>query len=146
MILVSACLVGINSKYNGGKNYDEKISKLVRDGKAIPMCPEQLGGLSTPRIPAEIRNIDGKRYVINANGEDVTKEFKKGAEEVVDFVKRMKIDKAILKSKSPSCGIDKIYDGNFCGKLVKGNGVLVNLLIGAGVEVISSDEFNEDNF
>ena len=145
MILVSACLVGINCKYNGGNNYNENITNLVREGLAIPMCAEQLGGLTTPRVPAEIKYIDGKRYVIDANGKDVTNEFERGAKEVLEFVKRMNIKKVILKSKSPSCGIGKIYNGNFENKLVSGNGILAEMLIESGIEVISSDEY-VDNF
>lgn len=141
MILVSACLVGINCKYNGKNNYNKKIFDLVRDGKAIPICPEQLGGLSTPRVPCEIRYVNGKRYVINKDGIDVTEMFNKGAEEVLDFVKKMNIKKAILKSKSPSCGFGKIYDGTFTNKLIDGNGILTQMLLDSGVEVISSEEF-----
>lgn len=141
MILVSACLVGINCKYNGKNNYNEKIFDLVRDGKAIPLCSEQLGGLCTPRVPCEIKYIDGKRYVFNKDGLDVTEMFNKGAEEVLNFVKKMNIKKAILKSKSPSCGLGKIYDGTFSNKLIDGNGILTQLLLDSGVEVISSEEF-----
>lgn len=141
MILVSACLVGINCKYNGKNNYNEKILDLVRSGKAIPLCPEQLGGLSTPRVPCEIKFIDGKRYVFNKDGLDVTEMFNKGAEEVLVFVKKMNIKKAILKSKSPSCGVGKIYDGTFSNNLIDGNGILAEMLVSSGIEVISSEEF-----
>ena len=75
MILVSACLLGINCKYDGGNNFNQKVFDLVKEGKAIPVCPEQLGGLKTPRIPSEIKMIDGKRCVINSEGEDVTENF-----------------------------------------------------------------------
>ena len=136
MILVSACLCGINCKYNGKNNYNEKIFNLVKEGKAIPICPEQLGGLSTPRNPSEIK--DSK--VINNKKEDVTDNFIKGATEVLELAKKLNIEKAILKSKSPSCGKGKIYSGNFDGKLVDGNGILTDLLIKNGIEVISSDE------
>lgn len=141
MILVSACLVGINSKYNGGNNYNELIYELVRSGKAIPMCAEQLGGLTTPRLPAEIKYINGKRFVINKDGVDVTKEYEKGAKEILEFVKKMGITKAILQSKSPSCGVGKIYDGIFKGKLIDGNGVLASLLIENGIEVIDIKDY-----
>jgi len=105
MIFVSACLVGINCKYNGGNNYNNKIFNLVKQGKAIPICPEQLGGLQTPRNPSEIKIIDGKRYVIDNKGTDVTQNFDKGAKEVLKLAKELKIKKVILKSKSPSCRI-----------------------------------------
>ena len=136
MILVSACLCGINCKYNGTNNYNEKIFNLVKDGKAIPICPEQLGGLSTPRIPSEISN----NRVINKDGIDVTNNFVRGANEVLELCKRLNINKVILKSKSPSCGKGKIYSGNFDGKLVDGNGILTELLLQNNIEVINSDE------
>ena len=140
MILVSACLAGINCKYNGGNNYNEKVFNLVKEGKAIPVCPEQLGGLTTPREPSEIKIVDGKRYVINKEGIDVTEEFEKGAEEVLALVKKLDIKKAILQTRSPSCGKGKIYSGNFNNTLVAGNGILTELLINNDVEVISEED------
>jgi len=140
MILVSACLVGINCKYNGGNNYNEKIFELVKKGEAIPICPEQLGGLQTPRIPSEIKIIDGKRHVINKEGEDVTQNFEKGAEEVLELAKKLNIKKAILQPRSPSCGVGKIYSGNFNGELIKGNGILAELFIKNGIEVFMPDD------
>ena len=137
MILVSACLCGINCKYNGKNNYNEKIFNLVKEGIAIPICPEQLGGLSTPRIPSEIKN--GK--VINKEGIDVTDNFIKGANEVLNLCKKLNINKVILKSKSPSCGKGKIYSGNFDGELVNGNGILTEILLKNNIEVINSDEY-----
>lgn len=141
MILVSACLAGFNCKYNGKNNYNEKIFNLVKEGKAIPVCAEQLGGLTTPRLPSEIKTINDKRYVINSNGIDVTKNFENGAKEILEFARKMNISKAILKSKSPSCGVGKIYSGNFDNKLVDGNGVLAELLINNNLSVINSDEY-----
>lgn len=141
MILVSACLAGFNCKYNGKNNYNERIFNLVKEGKAIPVCAEQLGGLTTPRLPSEIKRINGKRYVINSSGIDVTENFEKGAKEVLEIAKNMNITNAILKSKSPSCGVGKIYSGNFDNKLVDGNGVLAELLINNNISVINSDEY-----
>ena len=135
MILVSACLAGINCKYNGGNNYNEEIFQMVKRGEAIPICAEQLGGLTTPRTPAEIRIIDGKRRVINKNGEDVTEQFEKGAREVVELALKLGINKAILQTRSPSCGVGKIYSGNFDGQLIDGNGILSQMLIENGIEV-----------
>ena len=140
MILASACLVGINCKYNGGNNYNEKIFELVKKGEAIPICPEQLGGLQTPRIPSEIKIIDGKRHVINKEGEDVTQNFEKGAVEVLELAKKLNIKKAILQPRSPSCGVGKIYSGNFNGELIEGNGILAELFIKNGIEIINPDE------
>lgn len=141
MILVSACLVGINCKYNGENNYNEKVFNMVKEGKAIPVCPEQLGGLTTPREPSEIKIIDGKRYVINSQGIDVTKEFEKGAEEVLALVKKLDIKKAILQTRSPSCGKGKVYSGSFDRNLVKGNGILVDLLLENNIEVINIEDY-----
>ena len=140
MILVSACLVGINCKYNGGNNYNKKIFELVKKGEAIPICPEQLGGLQTPRIPSEIKIIDGKRHVINKEGEDVTQNFENGAKEVLELAKKLNIKKAILQPRSPSCGVGKIYSGNFNGELIEGNGILAELFIKNGIEIINPDE------
>lgn len=140
VIFVSACLVGINCKYNGGNNYNEKLFNLVKEGKAIPICPEQLGGLKTPRNPAEIRIIDAKRYVITNQNEDVTLEYERGANEVLELAKKLNIKKAILQSRSPSCGTKKIYNGNFEKKLVNGNGVTAQILIENGIEVINSED------
>lgn len=142
MILVSSCLAGINCKYNGGNNYNEKVFNLVKEGKAIPVCAEQLGGLTTPRVASEIKYIDGKRYVINKAGEDVTEQFEKGANEILDLAKKLNITKAILKAKSPSCGKGKIYNGEFNGGLIQGNGILAELLIENGIEVITENEMN----
>ncbi|MBR1413077.1 MAG: DUF523 domain-containing protein [Bacilli bacterium] len=136
MILVSACLVGLNTKYNGGNNFDDKIFELVKKGVAIPICPEQLGGLSTPRLPSEI--INNKVY--NKNNKDLTSNFVKGAEEVLKLAKELNIKIAILKSKSPSCGKGIIYDGTFSSNLTNGNGITTQLLIDNGIEVISSDD------
>lgn len=140
MILVSACLAGINCKYNGENNYNKKIFELVKNGKAIPICPEQLGGLATPRLPAEIKIIDGKTCVINNKGEDVTDNFQRGAQEVLKLANKLNIDNVILQARSPSCGKEKIYNGNFEKKLIDGNGITAQLLIENGIKVISSEE------
>lgn len=144
MILVSACLAGINCKYNGGNNYNEKIFKLIKSGKAIPMCPEQLGGLTTPRDPSEIKVVNGEKRVITNKNKDVTDNFKKGANEVLRMIKKLDIDMVILQPRSPSCGLNQIYDGNFNGTLINGNGVLTELLIENNIKVISLDDFLKD--
>ena len=141
MILVSACLVGLNCKYNGENNFNEKIFNLVKEGKAIPICPEQLGGLTTPRRPSEIKIIDGNRYVFNNEGINVTKEYEKGAKEVLNLCKKLNITKVILKDRSPACGKGQIYDGTFSGTLTKGNGILTDLLLENNIEVVSLEEY-----
>lgn len=151
MILVSACLAGLNSKYNGKSNYNEYIEKLVREGKAIMVCPEQMGGLPTPRDSCEIvcgdggDVLSGKSNIMDSKGENQTEKFIKGAEETLKVGRLYNIKKAILKSKSPSCGVGKIYDGTFSGKLIEGNGVTAELLIKNGFEVISDEDFTENS-
>lgn len=140
MILVSACLVGINCKYSGGNNYNQKIFDLVKEGKAIPICPEQLGGLNTPRKPVELKVINGKRYAIDNEGNDLTENFERGALEVLNLAKNLNINKAILQPRSPSCGVNKIYSGNFDNKLVDGNGILAELLKQNGIDVLPLNE------
>ena len=140
MILISACLVGINCKYNGKNNYNEKALELVKSGQAIPICPEQLGGLTTPRNPSEIKTINNKRYVINNKNEDVTDEFVRGANEVLKLAKELDVEKVILQSRSPSCGVGKIYSGNFDRKLVDGNGILAQMLIDNDIEVVDIEK------
>lgn len=141
MYIVSACMAGVNCKYNGGHNADPRVRKLVEEGKAIPICPEQLGGLATPRRPAEIKGgtgsdvLSGKARVVDADGLDVTGAFIKGAQEVLKLARLANADKAILKAKSPSCGCGFIYDGSFSGKLIEGNGVTAQILIDNGIEI-----------
>lgn len=140
MYIVSACLAGMNCKYNGGHNADPRIKKLVEEGKAMPVCPEQMGGLPIPRPPAEIKGgtgrdvLDGKARVVNAEGADVTEAFIKGAREALKLAQLVKADKAILKAKSPSCGCGLIYDGTFSGRLIEGNGVAAQLLLDNGID------------
>ncbi len=145
MILVSGCLVGLNCKYSGGNNYDERIFNLVKDGKAIPVCPEQLGGLKTPRNPAEIQEKDGIRKVVTCEGEDVTKEYERGAEEVLALAKKLGIKEAILQPRSPSCGKGLIYDGTFSKTKIEGNGIAADLLIKNGIKVYMPDEYFNNN-
>jgi len=141
MILVSACLMGIDCKYNGGNNKIEILNELLKDETLIPVCPEQLGGLKTPRNPSEIIMIDGNQHVVDKKGNDVTLQFIKGAEETLKIAKIYSIKKAILKSRSPSCGSKKVYDGTFSGNLVEGEGVTAAFLRSNNIKV-----FNEINY
>lgn len=148
MILVSACLAGINCKYNGKNNYMERYAKMLESKEALPVCPEQLGGCPTPRPPAEIQDgdgagvLDGKCSVIRKTGEDATREFIKGAEETLRLAKAVGADTAILKARSPSCGCGTIYDGTFSGQLKSGNGVTAELLIRNGIKVMTEEEWD----
>lgn len=146
MYLISACLCGVNCKYNGLNNYNEICDNLFTSGKAILVCPEQLGGLPTPRIPSEIigKSSNILTYnngsVIDKNGNDVTSQFLKGAQETLQIAKKMNIKKAILKDGSPSCGVNYIYDGNFNGTKIKGMGLTAQLLKESSIDIISELE------
>ena len=136
MKLVSACLAGVRCGWDGDSKPCKKVVDMVRRGEALPICPEQLGGLATPRPAAEI--IGGK--AIASDGTDVTAAFWKGAEETLKIAKLAGCREAILKSKSPSCGSGWIYDGSFSGKLVKGDGITAALLKKNGIMVRTEDD------
>ena len=132
-ILVSACLLGVNCKYSGGNNYSEEVMEFLRDYEIIPICPEIMGGLPTPRPASEINGTK----VINVNDEDVTENFKRGAEETLKLAKLLGVKKALLKRKSPSCGSGEIYDGTFSGTLKVGDGITAQLLKENDIEVLT---------
>ncbi|CDM69242.1 hypothetical protein CM240_2084 [Clostridium bornimense] len=140
---MSMCLCGVNCKYSGGNNFDEGVLEIINCGEAIPVCPEVMGGLGTPRIPHEIVGgdgfdvLEGRARVISKDGEDNTAAFIAGAEKVLEIAKKLDIKEVILKSKSPSCGNGKIYDGSFSGILIDGVGVTTALLIKNGISVSS---------
>ena len=136
MKVISACLAGIECRYDGKGKPNSKIIELVKEGKAILVCPEQLGGLSTPRTPAEQKGDK----VLTTKGEDITKEFEKGAEEALKIAKMAGCSKAILKAKSPSCGYGMVYDGSFTGTLKEGNGVFAELLKKNGFKIITEED------
>jgi uncharacterized protein YbbK (DUF523 family) len=136
MIIVSACLAGIKCRYDGKSKPCQKVIELVKQGKAIPVCPEQLGGLPTPRIPSEQKD----KKVITKDGKNVTKNFKQGAETALQITKENNCNKAILKTKSAACGYGKIYDGTFSGKLINGNGVFAKLLEKNGITIQTEND------
>lgn len=137
-VIVSACLIGIECRYDGGDAFNKKITSILRANTFFPVCPEQLGGLGTPRMPSVLSGGDGEKVwqgtarVINSKGEDVTEQFIRGAREVLKLAKMFNVKKAYLKSKSPSCGCGSVYIN---GKLAKGSGVLAYLLRDHGIEV-----------
>ncbi len=136
MYLVSSCLAGINCRYDGGNSRNEEVMRLLEEGQAVLVCPEQLGGLPTPRPCCEMQITTQKEIVIKSkDGQEFTKEFLQGAEQSLAIAKAFGIKKAILKAKSPSCGYGKIYDGTFTGRLIDGNGLLAELLLKNGLEV-----------
>lgn len=139
-ILVSACLIGVNCKWNGENNLQEKLLELAKTCHVILVCPEQLGGLATPRNPAEVVTINPIK-VMDQSGNDVTLSYIKGSKEVLRLVELFSIKKAILKARSPSCGNQEIYDGTFTKSLVPGEGVTAKLLKEHGVEVMNEVEY-----
>jgi len=133
-LLISACLLGVNCKYNGGNNYCPAVEKLREKYDLIPICPESAGGLAAPREPSE---RVGER-VLARDGTDVTAAFQKGAEAALETALRCGAKKALLKARSPSCGVGEIYDGTFSGRLVAGDGVAAALLRAHGVTVCTA--------
>lgn len=140
MYLVSSCLAGIRCRYDGESTENPQVMELVRSGRAVLVCPERLGGLLTPRPCCEIRITKGnEKRVVNKEGEDVTDAFVSGARKALRLARVFGIKKAILKSRSPSCGKGRIYDGTFEGRIVEGNGVLAQLLLEHGIQVETED-------
>jgi uncharacterized protein YbbK (DUF523 family) len=136
--LVSACLAGINCRYDGKNSENKFVMELVKQGKAIPVCPEQLGGAPTPRPCCEITvPANGDKKVFSKDGRNMTETFVKGAEKTLAIAKAEGVTKAILKSNSPSCGCGFVYDGTFTGTKIPGNGLTAQLLIDNGIEVIT---------
>lgn len=149
MIIVSACLLGENCKYSGGNNKSENVIKYLEDKEYILVCPEQLGGLSTPRNPSEIityGNKDGNDVlsgctkVLSNKGIDVTKNFIQGAEETLKIAKEHNAKTAILKAGTPSCGYKKIYDGTFLGNKIQGMGVTAAILNKENIALLDEDD------
>lgn len=137
--LVSACLAGLHCRYNGETTPCEPVVRLIREGRAVPFCPEVHGGLTTPRHPCEIK--DGR--VVDTEGADHTDAFRLGAQEGLKLARMAGCDQAILKSRSPSCGIGTIYDGTFSGTPVAGDGLFAALLRDHGITVRSELDFED---
>ena len=135
-ILVSACLLGLACRYDGASKPREEVLALKERHELIPVCPEQLGGLPTPRVPAERQ---GER-VVTREGGDVTAQYRKGAEEALQLCRLFDCDCAVLKERSPSCGCRGIYDGSFSGNLTEGQGVTAELLTRAGIPVYGESQ------
>ena len=139
MMIVSACLAGFPCRYDGKAKPCARVMELVRAGKAIPLCPEQLGGLPTPRPPSERQ---GER-VMSVIGADVTEQYRRGAEETLKLFELLACDAAVLKEKSPSCGSGLIYDGSFSGTLTEGDGVTAELLRSHGIAVYGESQIEK---
>lgn len=138
MIGISSCLAGVNCTYRGGNHWMEEVQKMVKNKEAIMICPEVLGGMKIPRDPCE----RVKDKVLSIHGEDETKEYYQGAYKALEILKKNKIEVVLLKSKSPSCGKDTIYDGTFSHTLVPGNGVAVEVFLENGITVFKEEELD----
>jgi uncharacterized protein YbbK (DUF523 family) len=141
MILVSACLAGIPCRYDGGSFPVPEIQRMVAEGHAVAICPEVAGGLPIPRLPAEIQGgdgqdvLEGRAKVVRQGGVDITEAFIKGAHQALSLARKVGAKKAILKARSPSCGVTFIHDGSFTGALREGMGVTAALLKREGIEL-----------
>lgn len=138
-LLVSSCLLGLDCRYCGPGYNNEEVLRLKEKYNLIPICPEQMGGLPTPRVKVELKN--GRAF--DSAGEDVTLQFEKGANEVLKLARIFNCKGALLKSKSPSCGSGFIYDGTFSGKLISGNGIAAEKLVKAGIRVVNENNAEE---
>ena len=139
MILVSACLLGCACRYDGQSKPNPLAQELARRGLAVPVCPEQLGGLTTPRLPSERRG----EQVVMRDGRDVTAEYRRGAEEALRLAELYGCRAAVLKERSPSCGCGRIYDGTFTGTLRPGDGVTAEMLKAHGMQVYGESEIEQ---
>lgn len=138
-IMVSACLLGENCKYNGGNNYSERVAGFLKGHEVISVCPEVLGGLPVPRVPSEI--VDG--VVMSRDGRNVDGEFRLGAKLALERAEREGVELVLLQSRSPSCGVRQIYDGTFSGRRISGQGVFAELLQKNGFAVLDAEELQE---
>lgn len=147
MLVVSACLIGENCKYNGKNNKNEKLLEFLKDKEYITVCPEEMGGLPTPRVPSEIEEgnsgyevVEGLARVVSKDGRDVTKEYLKGAKDALEEAKLARAQYAILKEGSPSCGGNFIHDGRFIGVKKQGCGVTTALFRKNNIKVVTEKE------
>ena len=139
VILVSACLLGENCKYNGGNNRNERVLRYVQGHEVIPVCPEVLGGLPCPRKPVE---WVGER-VLTRDGDDCTENFRIGVQRALEVIADQQVDLAILQSRSPTCGVKQIYDGTFSGVRIDGQGVLAKALAAQGIPLMDAEDVPE---
>lgn len=135
-ILVSACLLGRNCKYNGGNNYCARVAEFVKNKEIIEVCPEVQSGMGIPRTPIEI--VDG--VLMDRNGNNVDAQLRAAVAQAMEALQGEKISCAILQSRSPTCGVNQVYDGSFSGKLIPGSGVFAQALKEAGYKVIDAED------
>lgn len=136
-MIISACLCGVPCRYDGRSNEVKEIKELYKQGGAVVFCPEQAGGLPTPRTPCEILN----GQVLTKDGLDVTENFTAGARLMLERAREAGVKAAILKESSPSCGVHRVYDGAFAGRKIAGMGVAASLLKESGIEIMSEEDF-----
>ena len=137
-VLVSGCLLGENCKYNGGNNYNPRVVEFLKGKEVISICPEMMAGMGCPRNPIEI--VDG--VLTDCHGKNVDSLLKKSVIEIMDRIRDEEIQCAILQSRSPTCGVNQVYDGTFSGKLIPGSGVFAKSLMDAGYLVIDGEDIS----
>lgn len=137
-ILVSGCLLGENCKYNGGNNYNPRVVEFLKDKEVISICPEIMAGMGCPRNPIEI--VDG--VLTDCHGKNVDSLIRKSVMEIMERIRDEEIQCAILQSRSPTCGVNQVYDGTFSGKLIPGSGVFAKSLMDAGYRVIDGEDIS----
>ena len=137
-ILVSGCLLGENCKYNGGNNYNPRIVEFLKDKEVISICPEMMAGMGCPRNPIEI--VDG--VLTDCHGKNVDALIRKSVMEIMERIRDEEIQCAVLQSRSPTCGVNQVYDGTFSGKLIPGSGIFAKSLMDAGYLVIDGEDIS----
>ena len=138
-VVVSACLLGENCKYNGGNNYDARVAAFVEGREVIPVCPEMLANLGVPRTPMEIQ--DG--ILVDRDGNIPDGAVREAVAQILAQLKETDVTTVVLKSRSPTCGVHQVYDGTFSGKLIEGSGVLAKALLDAGYKVLDNEDLEE---
>ncbi len=135
-VLVSACLLGENCKYNGGNNDCPTVHAFVKDKEVLPVCPEMMAGLGCPRTPIEI--VDG--VVMDREGRNVDRAIRNAVEAAMELVRQESVECAVLQPRSPTCGVKQIYDGSFSGRRISGSGVFAKALLDAGYTVLEPED------
>ena len=138
-VLVSACLSGENCKYNGGNNYNAAVADFVKGKEVLTICPEMMAGMGCPRTPIEI--VDG--VLMDRNGNNVDAAMREAIEKAMEMIRKEDIRCAVLQSRSPTCGVNQIYDGSFSGKLINGSGLFAQALKDAGYQVIDAEDIGK---
>ena len=135
-VLVSACLLGRNCKYNGGNNYNEKVLEFLKDKEVLEYCPECMAGMSIPRTPMEI--VEG--VLTDRNGNNLDAQMRETVARAIEELGNQSIDCAVLQSRSPTCGVNQVYDGTFSGRLIPGRGIFAQALADAGIRLIDAED------